>query len=81
MDGSVLRFLGMSDAEFSADICSEADDEAGIRRALANTSRSAAERLEFSTKMERQLKFFRINRCRRGTSAARFPDECAQVFL
>jgi hypothetical protein len=60
MDGSVLRFLGMSDAEFSADICSEADDEAGIRRALANTSRSAAERLEFSTKMERQLKSFPI---------------------
>ncbi len=59
-DGRVLRFLGVTDTEFSADVCSEADDEAGVRRVLAKTGRTETERREFSANLERQLKAFPI---------------------
>lgn len=60
LDGRVLRFLGTSDTAFVADVCSEADDEAGVRRALARSGRTASERREFSAKMEKELKAFPI---------------------
>ena len=73
-DGRILRFLGTSDTKFSANVCSEADDEAGVRRVLAASRRTVAEGRAFSAKLEKELKALPDHRGRRRPSAAGLPD-------
>jgi hypothetical protein len=53
--GKVLRFLELTDKQFSDDVCSEPDDEAGVRRAFARSGRSPEQRLEFSAKLRTSM--------------------------
>ncbi len=59
-DSKVLRFLGLSDAQFADEIYSEPDDEAGARRALARSGRSPEECAEFSAKFRKSLNDFAL---------------------